>query len=111
MAWGQGLGEEHPRVLACMDSLSRKLDLYRSVGDVADHVDHAVRIAGIDHVGLGSDFDGVGKGLPNGLRSAADYPNLIAELLRRGYSRDDMAKIAGRNLLRVWRRNEALAAD
>jgi membrane dipeptidase len=111
MAWGEGLGEEHPRVLAFMDSLSRTFDLYRSVGDVADHIDHVVRIAGIDHVGLGSDFDGVGKGLPHGLRSAADYPNLIAELLRRGYSRGDIAKIAGRNLLRVWRRNEELAVD
>lgn len=111
MAWGEGLGEEHPRVLAFMDSLSQKFDIYRSVSDVADHIDHAVRIAGIDHVGLGSDFDGVGKGLPHDLRSTADYPNLIAELMRRGYSREDIAKIAGRNLMRVWRRNEELALD
>ena len=74
---------------------------YARVADVADHIDRAVRFAGIEHVGLGSDFDGVGDSLPVGLKSVADYPNLIAELLRRGYSESDVRKICGENVLRA----------
>ena len=80
------------------------------VAQVAHHIDHAVRLAGVDHVGLGSDFDGVGDTLPTGLRDVADYPNLIAELLRLGYTRDDLTKICGGNLLRVWEEVERTAA-
>lgn len=82
---------------------------YATVSDVADHIDHIVRLTGIDHVGIGSDFDGVGDTLPIGLKSVADYPNLIAELLRREYSDEDIKKICGENLLRVWEANEAVA--
>ena len=77
--------------------------LYADVQKVADHIDHVVRIGGIDCVGLGSDYDGVGDSLPVGLKDVADYPNLIYELLRRGYSEEDIAKICYRNLFRVWR--------
>ncbi len=80
-----------------------------SIADVADHIDHIVRLAGVDHVGFGSDFDGV-FGLPAGLRSPADYPALLAELLRRGYAEDDLRKIAGENALRVWAEAERTAA-
>ncbi|NUQ81477.1 MAG: membrane dipeptidase [Bacteroidetes bacterium] len=73
-----------------------------TISDVADHIDHAVRLAGIDHVGLGSDYDGVGPTLPAGLETAATYPNLVAELMRRGYSETDIRKILGENFLRVW---------
>ena len=83
---------------------------YGTVATVADHIDHAVRIAGIDHVGLGSDFDGV-SGLPVGLEDVSKYPNLIAELLRRGYTREDLRKICGENLLRVWKRVEEIAME
>jgi membrane dipeptidase len=69
---------------------------------VADHIDHVVRLVGIDHVGLGSDFDGVGETLPRGLEDVSGYPNLIAELLRRGYSEADVERICSGNLLRVW---------
>ncbi|HKQ63123.1 MAG TPA: dipeptidase [Candidatus Polarisedimenticolaceae bacterium] len=72
------------------------------VAQVADHIDHVRRLVGVDHVGLGSDFDGVQGDLPRGLQSVADYPNLIAELLARGYAERDVAKICGGNLLRVW---------
>lgn len=72
-----------------------------SVTDVADHIDHVVGLVGIDHVGLGSDFDGVDQ-VPVGLEDVSAYPNLIAELLRRGYSDDDIRKVCGENLLRVW---------
>jgi membrane dipeptidase len=74
-----------------------------SVSDVADHIDHVVRIAGIDYVGIGSDYYGVGEDLPEGLEDASKIPNLIYELLRRGYSDEDIEKICGGNFLRVWK--------
>ncbi len=81
-----------------------------SVSTVADHVQHVIELVGVQHVGLGSDFDGVGDSLPDGLRSVADYPNLLAELLRRGVSEEDIEKIASGNVLRVWSAVEAHAA-
>lgn len=82
---------------------------YATLSDVADQFDYVIKLAGIDHVGIGSDFDGVGDSLPTGLKDVADYPNLIAEFLRRGYSEENIAKIMGGNLLRVWRQVEAYA--
>jgi len=79
-----------------------------TVADVADHIDHAVEVAGIDHVGLGSDFDGV-FALPEGLQDPSGYPNLVAELLDRGYSEADIKKILGGNVMRVWTDVEATA--
>jgi membrane dipeptidase len=73
-----------------------------TVADVADHIDHAVRIAGIDHVGIGSDFDGV-SGPPNGLDDVSKMPALIEVLLERGYAERDVKKIFGENYLRVIR--------
>ena len=75
---------------------------YATVDDVLDHIDRAVALAGIDHVGVGSDFDGVGPTLPTRLKDVADYPNLAAGLVARGYSETDIEKILGGNLLRVW---------
>lgn len=80
-----------------------------SVGQVADHFDHVVKLVGIDHVGIGSDYDGVGDTLPDGLRDVSQYPNLVAELLARGYGEEDIAKLMGANLLRAWRAAEVLA--
>jgi len=80
------------------------------VGDVADHIDHVVELVGIDHVGLGSDFDGITE-TPVGLEDVSAYPNLIAELLRRGYSEEDIRKVCGENLLRVWSEVERVAAE
>ena len=79
--------------------------------DVADHVDHVVQLVGIDHVGIGSDYDGVGPTLPVGLEDVSTYPNLVAELLRRGYSEADVRKILGENTMRVWRAVEAAATE
>ena len=76
--------------------------LYSDVERVADHIDHVVKIAGIDHVGIGSDFDGVGDNLPLGLKDVSDYPNLIFVLLKRGYTEADIEKICSRNVFRVW---------
>ncbi len=76
--------------------------VYSDVQMVANHIDRVVKIAGIDHVGLGSDYDGVGDSLPTGLKDVSKYPNLIFELLKRGYSEDDIAKICYKNVFRVW---------
>jgi membrane dipeptidase len=73
-----------------------------SVAQVADHIDHIVKLIGIDHVGIGSDFDGVSGLLPEALRDVSGYPNLFAELRGRGYSESDLRKIGSENLLRVW---------
>ena len=81
-----------------------------TVQDVADHIDHAVRVMGVEHVGLGSDFDGV-TSLPRGLTDVSGYPTLVAELLRRGYSETAIEGILGGNVLRVWREAERVAAD
>ncbi|MCW9708305.1 dipeptidase [Fodinibius salsisoli] len=75
---------------------------YSSVQKVADHIDHVVDLVGIDHVGLGSDYDGVGNTLPVGLKDASQYPNLLDELLDRGYSEEDIQKICSGNIFRVW---------
>jgi membrane dipeptidase len=82
---------------------------YADVKDVADHIDHVVELVGIDHVGIGSDYDGVGDSLPIGLKDVSGYPNLIYELLKRGYSDEDIEKILSGNLLRVWREVEETA--
>lgn len=75
---------------------------FSSVEKVADHIDHVVDLVGVDHVGLGSDYDGVGPTLPEGLKDPSDYPNLIAELLERDYSEEDIQKICSGNIFRVW---------
>jgi membrane dipeptidase len=80
----------HPPVLATVDQ-------------VADHIMHVIQLVGVDHVGFGSDFDGVGNSLPPGLEDVSGYPNLIKVLLERGVSEADVEKICGGNFLRVWR--------
>ena len=82
---------------------------YADVSDVVDHIDHVVKLIGVDHVGLGSDFDGVGDSLPYGLKDVSGYPNLIYHLLKRGYSETDIEKICSGNLLRVWSEVERIA--
>ena len=79
-----------------------------TVSDVADHIDHVVRLVGADHVGIGSDYDGV-PSVPVGLQDVSTYPALVAELLGRGYAEGDVRKLLGENLLRVWRDVERLA--
>ena len=81
-----------------------------SLGDVADHIDHVRKVAGIDHVGIGSDFEGF-DGAPDGLEDVSCYPALLAELIRRGYTREEIRKVAGLNLLRVFREVEKVAAQ
>jgi membrane dipeptidase len=80
-----------------------------TLAQVADHIEYVVKVAGIDHVGIGSDFDGV-ESLPDGLDSVATYPALLAELMRRGWSDEMIAKLAGGNVLRVMEGAERVAA-
>jgi membrane dipeptidase len=84
---------------------------YADVSDVVAHIDRAVQLGGADHVGLGSDFDGVGDSLPTGLKDVSFYPNLVYELLNRGYSEEDIGKILSGNVLRVWSEVERKARD
>jgi len=84
---------------------------YSDLKHVLDHFDHVVALVGIEHVGIGSDYDGVGDSLPVGLKDVSSYPNLIEGLLERGHSEDDIRKILGENLLRVWADVEAYAAS
>ncbi|MGK7297256.1 MAG: dipeptidase, partial [Candidatus Wenzhouxiangella sp. M2_3B_020] len=101
---------DHPRVDAFADAYREQNPYpYATVSDVADHIDHVVEIAGIDHVGIGSDYDGVGDSLPEGLKDASTYPALIEELLRRDYSEEDIRKLLGGNAMRVWREVEEVA--
>ena len=78
--------------------------------DVADHIDHIRKVAGIDHVGIGSDFDGF-HGAIKGLEDVSKYPALLAELLRRGYTKSEVRQVAGQNLLRVMRGAERVAKE
>ena len=82
---------------------------HATLAQVANHIDHVRRVAGVDHVGIGSDFDGITT-TPLGLEDVSTFPSLFAELARRGWSDDDLKKLAGRNLLRAFRAAEATAA-
>jgi membrane dipeptidase len=104
--------------LKFLDSLAKpiieeyqKLDpsLFADVETVANHIDHVVKLAGINHVGIGSDFDGVGDSLPTGLKDVSQYPNLIYVLLKRGYTEEDIEKICYKNVWRVWNAVEEFA--
>jgi membrane dipeptidase len=80
-----------------------------TLAQVADHIDHVRKVAGIDHVGIGSDYDGIDT-VPAGLEDVSTFPALIAELIRRGYSDDEVKKVAGLNVLRVMREAERVSA-
>jgi membrane dipeptidase len=82
-----------------------------NVSDVASHIEHVIELVGIEYVGLGSDFDGVGDNLPVGLEDASCYPNLICELLKKGLSEEDIEKICSGNFLRVWAEVERIALE
>lgn len=106
----KGLTMQDPKAKAEIDAFQKKNPtLFSDVEMVAKHVDHVVKIAGINHVGLGSDFDGVGDSLPTGLKDVSQYPNLIYLLLKKGYTEQDIEKICSGNVLRVWTEVERLA--
>ena len=88
-------------------SIRTKYEKLATVKDAVDHIDHVIQVIGIDHVGIGTDFDG-GGGI-DGCRTAADMKNITIELLRRGYSKKDIEKIWGGNIMRVLQEVEKLA--
>lgn len=84
---------------------------FATMDDLVAHFQHVIGLVGVEHIGIGSDFDGVGDSLPVGMKDVSDYPNLIEALLRLEYSIDDIAGIMGGNLMRVWRATEVYAQD
>ncbi len=107
-----GLERDDPKVQEFIESWrAENPPIYAEVADVVAHIDHVVNLVGIDHVGIGSDYDGVGDSLPAGLKDVSGYPNLIAALLAKGYSEEDVGKILSGNLMRVWRRVEEVARE
>ena len=111
--WRQSLPEEpsDSAVRAYRDEYRRAHYVYADISHVVDHIDHVVTLAGVDHVAFGSDFDGVGDSLPEGLKDVSQYPNLIYELLKRGYSEEDIEKICYLNVFRVWNKVAEIAQD
>ncbi len=106
----QGVEEDSDEVKAFSATYNNEKPFpFADLNDVLDHFDHVVKIAGIDHVGIGSDYDGVGDSLPFGLKDVSTYPNLIDGLLGRGYSEADIEKILSGNLMRVWQQVEVHA--
>jgi membrane dipeptidase len=79
-----------------------------TIHDVVDHIEHIIKVAGIDHVGIGSDFDGINSA-PLQLEDVSCYPNITQELLNRGYKREQILKVLGGNLMRVFREAEKVA--
>jgi membrane dipeptidase len=104
--------ENSPRYQKALDAWRRKHPSLHesSLTDVADHIDHMRKVAGIEHVGIGSDFDGF-DGAPDGLEDVSCYPALLAELMRRGYTPEEVKQVAGLNLLRVFREVEKVSAQ
>ena len=99
----QGLDFGNPKAKPIIEDFRAKHPRKRAtVEQVADHVDRVKRLAGVEHVGFGSDFDGVGDTLPTGLKDVSQYPNLIRVLLERGYTDEEIEKICSGNVLRVW---------
>jgi membrane dipeptidase len=97
------LPREDPKVEAFVEEYRKTHPYtYAKLDDVVAHIEHAVKIAGVDHVGFGSDFDGVGDTLPIGLKDVSQYPNLIQALLDKGHSAEDIEKMCSGNVFRVW---------
>lgn len=105
----KNLSEDDSLARPVIEQFRRDHPVTTSVETVVDHIDNVVRVAGIDHVGIGSDFDGVDGNLPRGLEDVSTYPNLIYALLQRGYSEEDIGKILSGNIFRVWRKVEEVA--
>jgi membrane dipeptidase len=108
---GLYVGQPDRAAAAYQDWLTQHPAPKVTLAQVADHIDHIAKAAGVDHVGIGSDFDGVGNQLPEGLSGVETYPALLAELMRRGWRDQDIAKLAGENILRVMTKAEAVARD
>lgn len=112
----RGIERGAPEAEAAMEEFDQqywegKEKPFADVTDVADHIDHVAELVGVDYVGLGSDFDGVGDSLPTELKDASQLPNLFRVLLERGYTEEEIEKIASGNVMRVWEEVERVAAE
>jgi membrane dipeptidase len=117
--WEERFKEEEARIRASVSDTAEVKRLEQeyeaknprpraTLKQVADHIEHVREVAGTDHVGIGSDFDGIDT-VPEGLEDVSTFPQLFAELIRRGWSDADLKKLAGQNLLRALRSTEATA--
>ncbi|MEZ4999635.1 MAG: dipeptidase [Bacteroidales bacterium] len=97
---GQDMGS--PEGIAFAREYGKTHQLFSDSRMVASHIDHIVKLAGVDHVGIGSDYDGIGIAQPSDMPDVTAYPRLVAELLKRGYSEEDISKILSGNFMRVW---------
>jgi len=97
------LTEKDPRAKEYTDKYHHDNFIYTDITKVVAHIDHVVHLVGIDYVAFGSDFDGLGDSLPEGLKDVSQYPNLIKHLLEKGYSEEDIRKICYANVFRVWK--------
>lgn len=108
----KGVSYDSPEGKALIEQFRKdNPSLYADVETVANHIDHVVSLVGVDHVGFGSDFDGVGDSLPTGLKDVSKFPNLIYVLLKRGYTEEDIAKICYKNVFRVWNQVQRVAGQ
>ena len=104
----KGIDEPAERHRLWKDLKARMPKIPVALGEVADHIEHVRDVAGVDHIGLGGDYDG-NDSWPEGLEDVSGYPTLFAELIRRGWSDADLTKLASGNILRVMREAEAVA--
>jgi membrane dipeptidase len=104
----RGLADPAARQRIGREIAARMPKITVTLAEVADHVDHVRKVAGVDHVGIGGDYDG-NDSWPEGLSDVSGYPRLFAELVRRGWSDDDLGKLASGNVLRVMRKAEEVA--
>ncbi|MBV6646489.1 MAG: dipeptidase [Cyclobacteriaceae bacterium] len=104
-----GLPSEDQEYLDYAASYAEEKNVYEDVHMVVDHIEHVKSLVGIDHIGFGSDFDGVGDTLPIGLKDVSMYPNVIYELLKKGYSEEEIEKICYLNTFRVWKTVQEVA--
>jgi len=104
-----GLESDSPEFFSYYTA-QRRANPVGTLADVVAHIDHVVNLVGIDHVGIGSDFDGVTT-LPTWLQDVSEYPDLIEALLKKGYTEGDIEKVLGGNALRVWAGVERVARD
>ena len=97
-----GLTREDSVYQAYAKKYAEEAGVFEDVEKVVDHIDRVVELTSIDNVGFGSDFDGVGDSLPDGLKDVSMFPNVIYEMLKRGYTEEEIEKVCSGNLFRVW---------
>lgn len=101
----KNIKNDHEELERYKNELINEMNPFAKIEDVVETIDHVYKLVGIDHIGFGSDFDGLGNSLPEGLKDVSMYPNIIERLLKKNYSEEDIKKICCKNLFRVWNAN------